>query len=313
MKASIVGVGFCGSALAGRLAQTNVFDELVLLDIRDGWAEGIALDIASSSPIEKFNTKVIGITTKRLGVGYEAIQDSDIVIITAGMARKPGMSRLDLLGINAKIVGRIAEYIKHYSPEAIVIVVSNPVDEMTALVHKITGFPHKKIIGQAGILDSSRFAYFISEKIGMPVDSIEATVIGSHGDNMVPVLSRTFADGKPLSEFLSSKEIAKLVARTRNAGAEIVEYLKTGSSFFAASSAIAKLAIAVAVDSREVLSVIAFLDGEYSVHGMYLGVEAIIGREGVEKVIESDLSKSEYSKLMAASAEISEKTVSISF
>src|ERR671920_1080504 len=227
-KVTVVGAGFYGSTTAQRLAEYDIFDTVVLTDIIDGKPAGLALDINQSRPIEGFETKVVGQTTGRSGEGYEAIEGSEIVVITAGLPRKPGMSRMDLLEVNAKIVRQVSENVAKYAPSAVVIVVSNPLDEMTTLAQLATGFPHQRVLGQAGMLDTARFSYFVAETLAVPVGSVRTLTLGSHGDTMVPVPSACTVNGKPLNEMLSAEEVDDLVVRTRNGGAEVVALLKTG-------------------------------------------------------------------------------------
>src|SRR5581483_3867855 len=299
-KVAVIGAGFYGSTTAQRLAEYDIFDEVVLTDIIEGKPEGLALDMNQSRPVEGFETKLTGQTTGQAGEGYEAIGGSDIVIITAGLARKPGMSRMDLIEVNAKIVRNVVENVVKHAPEAVLIVVSNPLDEMTALAAKVSGFPSARVMGQAGMLDTARFSYFVAEKLGVPVGSVRTLTLGSHGDTMVPVPSACSVDGKPLSEVLDQATIDKLVDRTRNGGAEVVALLKTGSAYYAPSAAAARMARAVITDSREVIPVCAWVDGEYGINGVYLGVEAEIGREGVKRIVERDLTEWELAGLKEA-------------
>src|ERR1700751_2243015 len=231
-KVAVIGAGFYGSTTAQRLAQYDIFDEVVLPDIVDGKPEGLALDMSQSRPIEGFETKMTGQTTGPGGEGYEAIAGSNIVIITAGLPRKPGMSRMDLIGVNAKIVRQVVENVVKHAPDAVLIVVSNPLDEMTALAAKVSGFPSHRVMGQAGMLDTARFSYFVAEKLGVPVGSVQTLTLGSHGDTMVPVASACTVDGRPLADLLPAQEIEQLVDRTRNGGGEIVGLLKTGSAAY---------------------------------------------------------------------------------
>src|ERR1700733_2953068 len=210
-KVTVVGAGFYGSTTAQRLAEYDIFDEVVLTDIIEGKPEGLALDMNQSRPVEGFETKVVGQTTGPDGEGYEAIAGSDIVVITAGLPRKPGMSRMDLIGVNAKIVRSVAEQVVKHAPDAVLIVVSNPLDEMTALAAKVTGFPAHQVMGQAGMLDTARFSYFVAERLGVPVGSVRTLTLGSHGDTMVPVPSACSVDGKPLADLLSAEDIEALV------------------------------------------------------------------------------------------------------
>src|SRR5712672_942586 len=217
-KVTVVGAGFYGSTTAQRLAEYDIFDEVVLTDIVEGKPEGLALDMNQSRPVEGFETKVTGQTTGLGGEGYEAIAGSDIVIVTAGLPRKPGMSRMDLIETNAKIVRSVVENVAKHAPEAVLIVVSNPLDEMTALAAKVSGFPSSRVLGQAGMLDTARFSYFVADRLGVPVGSVTTLTLGSHGDTMVPVPSACSVDGKPLDSLLSGEDIDALVQRTRNGG-----------------------------------------------------------------------------------------------
>ena len=306
-KVTVVGAGFYGSTTAQRLAEYDIFDTVVLTDIIDGKPAGLALDINQSRPVEGFETTVVGVTTGPNGEGYEAIEGSDVVVVTAGLPRKPGMSRMDLLEVNAKIVRQVAENIAKYAPNAVVIVVSNPVDEMTALAQIATQFPKNRVFGQAGVLDTARFTNSIAETLAVPVASVKALSLGSHGDTMVPVPSRCTVDGKPLSDLLPAEKIEELVVRTRNGGAEVVALLKTGSAYYAPSAAAARMAMAVAEDSGEVWPVCAWVDGEYGISGVYLGVEAELGATGVKKVVETPLTDSELAALREAAEAVRAK------
>ncbi|SDS48263.1 malate dehydrogenase [Actinopolymorpha singaporensis] len=310
-KVAVVGAGFYGSTTAQRLAEYDIFDEVVLTDILEGRPEGLALDINQSRPVEGFETKVTGQTTGRNGEGYEAIAGSDIVIITAGLPRKPGMSRMDLIETNAKIVRQVAENVSKHAPNAVVIVVSNPLDEMTALAQLATQFPRNRVLGQAGMLDTARFTNSVAEKLGVPVGAVTTLTLGSHGDTMVPVPSKCTVevDGstRPLTELLSAEDIEALVERTRNGGAEVVALLKTGSAYFAPSAAAARMAKAIAEDSGAVMPVCAWVDGEYGIDGVYLGVLAELGRTGVRKVVETDLTDSELAALKEAAEAVRSK------
>jgi malate dehydrogenase len=310
-KVTVVGAGFYGSTTALRLAEYDVFDTVVLTDIVEGKPEGLALDMNQSRSIEAFETKIIGATTTAEGAGYEATANSDVVVITAGLPRKPGMSRMDLIGVNAGIVRGVAENIAKYSPNAVIIVVSNPLDEMTALAQIATGFPKNRVMGQAGMLDTARFTNFVAEKLGVKVSSVKTLTLGSHGDTMVPVPSRCTVDGKPLTDLLSQADIADLVDRTRNGGAEVVALLKTGSAYYAPSAAAARMAKAVIEDSGAVMPVCAWVDGEYGISGVYLGVEAEIGRTGIKKVVEGTLTDSEVAALKEAAEAVRAKQADV--
>jgi malate dehydrogenase len=299
-KVTVVGAGFYGSTTAQRLAEYDIFDEVVLTDIVEGKPEGLALDMSQSRPVEGFETKVTGQTTGPAGEGYEAIAGSGIVVITAGLPRKPGMSRMDLIGVNAKIVRSVTEQVVKHAPDAVLIVVSNPLDEMTALAAKVSGFPAQRVIGQAGMLDTARFSYFVAERLGVPVGSVTTLTLGSHGDTMVPVPSACFVDGKPLAELLPAADIDQLVDRTRNGGAEIVALLKTGSAYYAPSAAAARMARAVAEDSGAIMPVCAWVDGQYGISGVYLGVEVELGAAGIRRVVERDLTGTELAALHEA-------------
>jgi malate dehydrogenase len=310
-KVTVVGAGFYGSTTAQRLAEYDIFETVVLTDIVEGKPEGLALDMSQSRPIEGFQTRVVGQTTGPNGEGYEAIEGSDIVVITAGLPRKPGMSRMDLLEVNAKIVRQVSENVAKYAPSAVVIVVSNPLDEMTALTQLATGFPKNRVVGQAGVLDTARFTHFVAETLKVPVASVRTLTLGSHGDTMVPVPSRCTVDGKPLAEVLDATMIEELVKRTRNGGAEIVGLLKTGSAYYAPSAAAARMARAVAEDSGAVIPSCAWVDGEYGISGVYLGVEAALGAGGVQRVVETPLTDSELSALMEAAEAVRAKQADI--
>lgn len=310
-KVTVVGAGFYGSTTALRLAEYDIFETVVLTDILEGKPEGLALDMNQSRSIEGFETKIIGATTTVDGAGYEATANSEVVVITAGLPRKPGMSRMDLIGVNAGIVRGVAENIAKHSPSAVIIVVSNPLDEMTALTQLATSFPKHRVMGQAGMLDTARFTNFVAEELKVPVSSVKTLTLGSHGDTMVPVPSRCTVNGKPLTELLDSAKIESLVDRTRNGGAEVVALLKTGSAYYAPSAAAARMAKAVKEDSGAVMPVCAWVDGEYGISGVYLGVEAEIGKSGVRKVVEGALTASEVEALKAAAEAVRAKQADV--
>lgn len=310
-KVTVVGAGFYGSTTAMRLAEYDVFETVVLTDIVEGKPEGLALDMNQSRPVEGFETKIVGQTTGPNGEGYEAIAGSDVVVITAGIPRKPGMSRMDLIETNAKIVRSVAENIAKHAPQAVVIVVSNPLDEMTALTQLATGFPKERVLGQAGMLDTARFTNFVAETLAVPVGSVKTLTLGSHGDTMVPVPSRCTVNGQPLTDLLPADKIEELVVRTRNGGAEVVALLKTGSAYYAPSAAAARMAKAVIEDSGAVMPVCAWVDGEYGIEGVYLGVEAEIGKNGVRKVVETALTDSEKAGLLEAAAAVRAKQADV--
>ena len=291
-KVTVVGAGFYGSTTALRLAEYDIFNTVVLTDILEGKSEGLALDMNQSSAIEGFETKIVGATTTAEGAGYEATANSDVVVITAGLPRKPGMSRMDLIGVNAGIVRGVAENIAKHSPKAVIIVVSNPLDEMTALTQIATNFPHNQVMGQAGMLDTARFTNFVAEKLAVPVGSVKTLTLGSHGETMVPVPSHCTVNGKPLTSLLSEADIA---------------LLKTGSAYYAPSAAAARMAKAVIEDSGEIMPVCAWVDGQYGIQGVYLGVEAKIGRSGIKEVVETKLTDSEVGALKVAAEAVRAK------
>ncbi|MGH3979246.1 MAG: malate dehydrogenase [Pseudonocardiaceae bacterium] len=308
---AVIGAGFYGSTTAQRLAEYDIFDTVVLTDIVEGKPEGLALDMNQSRPIEGFETRIAGRTTGNGGSGYEAIAGSDIVIITAGLPRKPGMSRMDLIETNAEIVRQVSENVVRHAPGAVVIVVSNPLDEMTALAQLATGFAHDRVMGQAGMLDTARFTNFVAEELAVPVASVRTLTLGSHGDTMVPVPSACTVDGKPLADVMDQAKIDELVTRTRNGGAEVVALLKTGSAYYAPSAAAARMARAVHEDSGAVLPVCAWVDGEYGISGVYLGVTAELGAGGVRRVLETELTGSEQAALAEAAEAVRAKQADV--
>ena len=301
MKITVVGAGKYGSTTVQRIAQADFADEVVMVDIVEGLPQGLALDMNQSRPIERYETKVTGTND------YGPTQGSDIVVVTAGKPRKPGMSRMDLLSDNAQIVGGVAREIAQSSPDAVVIVVSNPLDEMTALFQKVSGFPTQRVFGQAGMLDTARFQDKVAEKLGVSPLAVEAITLGSHGDTMVPVPSQVTVEGKALSELLSADEIEELVQATRDGGAEVVKLLKTGSAYYAPSSAAARMVEAVAKDTGETRPVCAWVTGEYGISDVYLGVPAELGREGVRQVVELDLTEGEVADLRQAAEAVRSK------
>jgi len=304
-KVTVVGAGKYGSTTAKAIANADVVDEVVMTDIVDGLPQGLALDMNQSRPVEGYRTKVVGTTD------YADTAGSDVVVITAGLPRKPGMSRMDLLEVNAKIVADVTAEIATRSPEAVIIVVTNPLDQMTTLAARVSGFPKARVMGQAGILDSSRFAHFIAEEAGVDVTEVEALSLGSHGETMVPVPSQCRVAGKPLEEVLDAATIEQLVERTRNGGAEIVGLLKTGSAYFAPAAAAAQMAIAVLSDSGEVAPVCAWLEGQYGIEDVYLGVPARLGSGGVTEIVELDITDDELAALREAASAVAEKVADL--
>lgn len=311
MKVTVVGAGFYGSTTVQRLAAYDILDEVVMTDVVEGKSEGLALDMNQSRPIEGYETRVVGVTTGMDGSGYEATAGSDIVVITAGLPRKPGMSRMDLIEVNAKIVRQVSENVAKHSPDAVVIVVSNPLDEMTALAANVTGFPKERVMGQAGMLDTARFTHFVAETLAVPVGSVKTLTLGSHGDTMVPVPSHCTVNGRPLRELLPADKIEELVERTRNGGAEVVALLKTGSAYYAPSAAAARMVEAVAKDSGASMPVCAWVTGQFGISDVYLGVPAKLGRGGVIAVDEIDLEEAELAALKEAAEAVRAKQADV--
>jgi len=291
-KISLIGAGQIGGTLAHLIGLKELVDEVVLFDVASGVAKGKGLDIAQSSSVDGFNVKFSG-TDK-----YEDIKGSDVIIITAGVPRKPGMSRDDLLGINLKIIKQVAEGIKNNAPNAFVICITNPLDVMVMAFQKYSGLPVHKVVGMAGILDSSRFKLFLSEELNVPVKEIDAMVMGGHGDTMVPLPRFTKVSGQPLMELvkegkISEKKLESINQRTRDGGAEIVKYLEKGSAFYAPAASGVEMAEAFLKDQKKLLPCAAYLHGEYGINNVYAGVPVIIGNEGVEKIEEIDLNENE--------------------
>jgi malate dehydrogenase len=287
MKVTVVGAGKYGSTTVQRIAESGLADEVVMTDIVEGLPQGLALDMMQSRPIEGFETRVVGTNT------YAETAGSDICVVTAGLPRKPGMSRMDLLEVNAKIIKDVAKNFCSASPDAVVIVVTNPLDEMTHLFREASGFPHARVMGQAGMLDTARFKHFVAEELGVSPLEVEAITLGSHGETMVPVPSQVKVAGKPLEEVADEATVERLVQRTRDGGAEIVGLLKTGSAFYAPASAAISMAESYLRDKKRVLPCAAYVEGKYGLSGIYVGVPVVIGEKGVERIVELDLTKDE--------------------
>ncbi len=285
-KIALIGAGNIGGTMA-HLCLLKGLGDVVLFDVIDGLPQGKALDLLHSAPIENFDAQVSG-TGK-----YEGIAGADVCIVTAGLARKPGMSRDDLVGTNAKIMSQVAEGIKTYAPDSFVIVITNPLDVMVTLMKRVTGFPKNRVVGQSGILDSSRYRSFIAQELNVSVASVAALVLGGHGDDMVPVRSTCQISGVPIEKLISDKRLDEIEARVRKAGGEIVSLLKSGSAFYSPASAAIRMVEAYFFDKKEILPCAAYLEGEYGVQGLYFGVPVIIGEGGVEKVVEIDLNSQE--------------------
>jgi malate dehydrogenase len=284
---TVVGAGNVGATTAQRVAEKELARRVVMVDVVEGIPQGKGLDQWQSAPIEGFDSRVIGTN------GYDETAGSDIVIITAGIARKPGMSRDDLLNTNAGIVKSVSEQIARTSPNAIIIVVSNPLDIMCYVAKKVTGFPRERVIGMAGVLDTARYRAFLAEAMDVSVRDIQAMVLGGHGDTMVPLISYTSVSGIPVTQLLDRKTLDEIVDRTRNGGAEIVKYLKTGSAYYAPSAGAVQMAEAIVNDQKRVLPCAAWLEGEYGMSGLFLGVPVKLGRGGMEKVLEVELTPKE--------------------
>ena len=300
-KVTVVGAGNVGSNTARRVAESNLCDEVVMIDIVEGLPQGLALDINQSAPVEDFETRVVGTND------YSDTADSDVVVITAGLPRKPGMSRMDLLEKNAEIVGGVTKEIASNSPNAVIIVVSNPLDEMTYLASVVSDFPKERVMGMAGVLDSARLRFFIAEKLDVPPTSVDAMTLGSHGDQMVALPRHATVQGKPLPELVDEDTLEELFQRTRDAGAEIVGYLKKGSAFYAPSTSSVAMVKAILADSGEVLPTCAWTTGQYGISDVYLGVPARLGTGGVKEIVELELNADEIAKLTEAAEAIRSK------
>jgi malate dehydrogenase len=295
-KITVVGAGNVGATTAQRVAEKELAGTVVVVDVIEGIPQGKGLDQWQSAPIEGFDSRIVGTN------GYDETADSDIVIITAGIARKPGMSRDDLLNTNAGIVKQVSEQVKKTSPKAIVIVVSNPLDVMCYVAKEVTGFPRERVIGMAGVLDTARYRGFLAEALDVSVRDIQAMVLGGHGDTMVPLISYTSVSGIPVTQLMDRAKLDAIVDRTRNGGAEIVKYLKTGSAYYAPSAGAVQMTEAIVNNQRRILPCAAWLDGEYGMKGLFLGVPCKLGRNGLEKIIEVELTADERAAL-AKSAE----------
>src|SRR5687768_3075251 len=286
-KITVVGAGNVGASTAQRVAEKELARTVVMVDVAEGIPQGKGLDQWQSAPIEVYDSRVVGANA------YEESAGSDIVIITAGIARKPGMSRDDLLNTNAGIVRSVSEQIAKTSPESIIIVVSNPLDVMCYVAKEATGFPRERVIGMAGVLDTARYRAFLAEAIDVSVEDIQAMVLGGHGDTMVPLISYTTVSGIPSTQLLAKDKLDAIVDRARNGGAEIVKHLKTGSAYYAPSAGAVQMAEAIVKDKKRILPCSAWLEGEYGMSGLYLGVPVKLGRGGMEKVLEVELTSKE--------------------
>jgi malate dehydrogenase len=293
MKITIVGSGFVGQTTAMRVLEKGL-GEVCLIDIIEGKPQGLALDLKEAAPVEGYEPAVVGTND------YADTAGSDVVVITAGFPRQPGMSRMDLLGKNAAIMTDVIDQVAAGSPRAVLIVVSNPLDEMTFLAAERSGFPKERVFGMAGVLDSARLRYFIAEELGVSPSVVEAVTLGSHGDSMVALPRLATVDGKPLPELIDEAALDRLIQRTRDGGAEIVALLKTGSAYYAPSASITAMIDAIARDTKALLPVCAWTSGQYGIDGVYVGVVARLGRDGVEEIVELDLNDEELARLREA-------------
>ena len=300
MKTTVVGSGFVGQTAAMRLLEQGLGD-VVLIDIIEGKPQGLALDLKEAAPVEGYEATIVGTND------YADTAGSDVVVITAGFPRKPGMSRMDLLGKNAEIMSDVIARVTVGSSNAILIVVSNPLDEMTFLAAEQSGFPRERVFGMAGVLDSARLRYFIAEELGVSTTGVEAMTLGSHGDAMVALPRHATVDGKPLPELVDEQTLERLFQRTRDGGAEIVALLGTGSAYYAPSASVVAMVAAIANDTKAVLPVGAWTTGQYGIHDVYVGVPAKLGRGGVEEVVELDLNDDELARLREAAEGIRTK------
>jgi malate dehydrogenase len=286
-KITVVGAGNVGASVAQRLAEKELSRRVVLVDVVEGIPQGKGLDQWESAPIEGFDTRVTGTND------YGATAGSDLFVVTAGIARKPGMSRDDLVRTNVEIVKAVSLQIKQQAPDAIVIMVSNPLDVMCWVAKQVTGFPRERVVGMAGVLDTARYRSFLAEALDVSVEDIQAMVLGGHGDTMVPLVSYTTVSGIPVTQLIDRKKLEEIVDRTRNGGAEIVNYLKTGSAYYAPAAAAVQMAEAIALDKKRVLPCAAWLEGEYGLKGLYLGVPCKLGARGLEQILQVELTSKE--------------------
>ena len=299
-KITVVGAGNVGATAAQRLAEKELARRVMLVDVIEGVPQGKGLDQWESAPIEGFDTRVVGANDWGPAAG------SDLVVVTAGIARKPGMSRDDLVRTNADIVKQVSLEIKRHCPDAIVLVVSNPLDVMCWVTKQVTGFPRERVIGMAGVLDTARYRAFLAEALDVSVEDIQAMVLGGHGDTMVPLVSYTTVSGIPVSQLLDKATLDKIVERTRNGGAEIVAFLKTGSAYYAPSAAVTQMVEAIAHDKKRILPCAAWVEGEYGVSGSYLGVPCKLGRRGLEQILQVKLSADEQAALKKSADAVKE-------
>ena len=304
-KITVVGAGNVGATTAQRLAEKELASRVILVDIQEGIPQGKGLDQWQSAPIEGFDTRLTGTNS------YDETTGSEIVVITAGIARKPGMSRDDLLNTNAGIVKQVSENIRDTSPDAIIVMVSNPLDVMSYVAKQVTGFPRERVLGMAGVLDTARYRAFLAEALDVSVRDIQAMVLGGHGDTMVPLISYTSVSGIPITQLISPERLQSIVDRTRNGGAEIVKFLKTGSAYYAPSSAAVQMCEAIVRDQKRILPCAAWLEGEYGMSGLFLGVPCKIGRGGLERIIEVTLTDGERDALAKSADAVREPMAAV--
>jgi len=304
-KITVVGAGNVGATTAQRLAEKELAGRVILVDIQEGIPQGKGLDQWQSAPIEGFDTRLTGTNT------YDDTAGSEIVVITAGIARKPGMSRDDLLNTNAGIVKQVSENVRETSPDAIIVMVSNPLDVMSYVAKQVTGFPRERVLGMAGVLDTARYRAFLAEALDVSVRDIQAMVLGGHGDTMVPLISYTSVSGIPVSQLMSAERLQAIVDRTRNGGAEIVKFLKTGSAYYAPSAAAVQMCEAIVHDQKRILPCAAWLEGEYGMSGLFLGVPCKIGRRGLERIIEVTLTDAERDALAKSADAVREPMAAV--
>jgi malate dehydrogenase len=298
-KITVVGAGYVGSTCAHLAALKNLASEIVLIDVIEGRPQGIALDMNQAAAVEGFSSKIVGTNDA------SATHGSDLFIVTAGLPRKPGMSRSDLLQVNAKIVIAVSDYIRNGSPDAFVIVVTNPLDSMVHLCRVKTGFPGNRVVGMAGVLDSARFSWFIAEATKASVQDVDAMVLGAHGDSMVPMAQYCTVNGVQLKDLVPAAEIDAMAARTKNGGAEIVNLLKTGSAWYAPASSSVAMAASMLLDQKRMLPCACFLNGQYGFEGIYMGVPAILGANGVERIVEVPLDNNSRAQMQKTAGAIS--------
>ena len=296
-KITVVGAGNVGATLAQRLAERNYAD-IVLIDIVEGLPQGKALDMLEAGPIVGYDSLVTGSN------GYEESAGSDIVVVTSGVARKPGMSRDDLVMTNARVISSVVSAVATHSPDAVLIMVTNPLDAMTQLAHAVSGFPRERVIGMAGVLDTARFRTFLAQELDASVEDVQAYVLGGHGDTMVPLTRYTTVAGVPVETLIPAERLEQIVQRARDGGAEIVGLLKTGSAYYAPSAAAAQMVDAIVLDKRQVLPCAAFLEGEYGIHGLFSGVPCRLGAGGLLEVVEVELSEAERAALHRSAAAV---------